>query len=371
MSVESDFTTDGGLRLAGSQEKIHPQPVAQQARPGPENRIAAIEPDAVSAVLVNVELGGDFFLPQREIKAGRVFSRHRRIGIGLKKKCRRGLFGDVVLGREFFRKGLVFVPIGTEKIFPRAAMHDGRIKADHGITEDRKIGTGAHFVDRVRGLVGFFIVERRGHAGEVASGGKSHHRETGGIDLVVAGMGPHPADRPLHIGKLGRVMMPLTAEAVMQDKGGNPLSIKPLRDLVPFVIGREPAVAASGADDDSGTGVAFAAFARVEFERGRSGFLVDRQGKGRFPLGPERGGLLRQEPSAQENQDTQNREIFHTPRLDLSASISDFSSRTCSRSEAISSSISVRHVDAGTADSAREETAMTGLGATSPQRRCT
>src|SRR5690606_37123160 len=101
---------------------------------------------------------------------------------------------------------------------------------------------------------------------------------------------------------------------------------------------------------------------------GGAGFRVNGQGVGGFPLGPEGGGLLRRKDIAGQCQGEKEGGFFHIPRLDLRASISDFSSRTCSLRAVISSSISVRQVATGTADSAdpaRGATTSTAAGATS------
>ena len=60
------------------------------------------------------------------------------------------------------------------------------------------------------------------------------------------GVGPHPADRALHVGELGRVVVALAPEAVVQDVGGDSLPVEPLRGLVALVVLGEASVTAAG-----------------------------------------------------------------------------------------------------------------------------
>src|SRR5258706_6173964 len=113
------------------------------------------------------------------------------------------------------------------------------VERDNGIAEDGEIGSRA-------------VIEMRGSGGgEVAAGGETHDADTVGCDVDACGAFADHANRLLRVIEHGGMVV-ARAESILEHERGHAEAVEPLRELRTFLVDRERAIAAAGADDDGG-----------------------------------------------------------------------------------------------------------------------
>ena len=162
-----------------------------------------------------------------------------------------------------------------------------RSHGDHRIAKNAEVGAAALTVNWVVGVRLAFVEMRQERRGQVATSGGAHYADAIWVDAPV---GRASANKPQGAGGVlehGGMTIAMRTQAVLKNKGGDAVLVKPFCVIRPFVWSKS-AVTATRADNDRRTGRPF----RQVSSQGRDVFVFFAKCT-RRTAGPEPNGRLR------------------------------------------------------------------------------
>jgi len=159
----------------------------------------------------------------------------------------------------------------------RALVHEAWAHRDDGIREDAEVRARAGVVDRVLWREKRRLILRHEVRGEVTAGGEAPDADLCVRNVELLCFGSHQADGAQAVEHLSGIA--IGSHAIVQNKGGNAMRLKPERDGLAFWRS-EVVITAAGDDENSGGGGICGG--EIDVDRGlifSSGSVRERRGR--------------------------------------------------------------------------------------------
>ena len=207
------------------------------------------------AVLIDMEIEGDFLCGESAGEADAVFGQDTAIGGGVPEEAWGSIRFHLEFGGELFHE--FRTGIFPEKVDAGSPVRDSFFHGDDRVAENAEVRPGADAVDGIGGVRISVIEAGQKRCGEMSAGGGPDHADSFGVDTPLFRVAADDPERAGRIGEHHRVTVSLGAETVAQDESGDAVLIEEERVIASFMTGCKTAVSASGTDQNCGNGLFF------------------------------------------------------------------------------------------------------------------